>query len=155
MPIEILCETEEFKRLTNRQQRFIREYIVTKYDPIASVRAAYRCKSDEVARVMSYPLLTNIKIISVLNRHFATDPINDFLVTLQRAIHNKHLTIAQIAALRLYSDVKGWGTALPTRSGIAEPAEPADSETPNVKKPKKKQPPRAKEADFDLSDFKS
>lgn len=149
MPIQILCETAEFKRLTKKQQAFIRAY-VTNYDPIVSVRAAYNCKSDEVARIMSYPLLMNINIISVLNRHFGTDPINDFLVTLDRAIHNKHLTIAQMQALKLYSDVKGWGSALPTRSsGEPEP------QMPDVKKPKKKQPPQLKEAEFDLSDFKS
>jgi len=148
MPFEELSKTEEFERLTKKQQAFVKAYCV-KYNVIEAMRAAYNCKSDEVARIMSYPLMRNINIISVLNRHFGTDPINDFLLTLDRAIHNKHLTIAQISALKLYSEVKGWGTALPSKSGSAEPEVPE----PEAKKPKRK--PRAKESDFDLSDFKT
>lgn len=148
MPFVELYKTEEFQRLTKKQQAFIKAYCVD-YDAVRAVRAAYACKSDEVARIMSYPLLMNINIISVLNRHFGTDPIEDFLKTLDRAIRNKHLTIAQIAALKLYSDVKGWGSALPTRSGESE----REEIIPVVKKPKRL--PRMKEADFDLSDFKS
>ena len=83
------------------------------YDAVSATNAAYQCKSDEVARVMSYSLLANINIVAVLNRHFGTEPIDAFLESLDRAVRNKKLTLAQLGALQLQCEVMGFGTTIP------------------------------------------
>ena len=108
----------EFQRLTQKQRLWVLTYcggglLDGVYDPIAATRTAYAAKSEEVARVMSYPIMQNIRIIAVLNRHFNAEPLEDFLVQVDRAIINKKLTIAQLQALKLKGDVLGYTTRLP------------------------------------------
>src|ERR1700675_4327097 len=108
----------EYQRLTQKQRLFCSTYVAGglhdgNYDPIAATHTAYQCKSTEVARVMSYPLMQNIRIIAVLNRHFNAEPIEEFIVQVDRAIQNKHLTVAQLQALKLKGDVLGYTTRLP------------------------------------------
>jgi hypothetical protein len=111
-------DTQEYSVLTGKQQLFIETYIQTgidtgKYEPIDATVTAYKCKSRENARVMSYALMANIKIIAVLNRHFNREPIEEFLTQIDRAIQNKKLTVAQMAALKLKGDILGYTTRLP------------------------------------------
>src|ERR1700676_2408513 len=118
MSVDELRMTPEFQRLTQKQQLFVATYcgaglLDGTYDPIAATRTAYQCKSAEVARVMSYPLMQNIRIIAVLNRNFNAEPIEDFLVQVDRAIQNKKLTVAQLQALKLKGDILGFTTRLP------------------------------------------
>jgi hypothetical protein len=121
MPLEELKQTPEYRRLTGKQQMFIETYVAGglltgHYDPIEAVLTAYVCKSRETARTMSYAVTQNIRVIAVLNRHFNTAPVEDFLVLLDRAINNKHLSIAQLQALRLKCDILGFANRLPTEN---------------------------------------
>jgi len=118
MPLDELEKTHEFQRLTPKQKMFVQTYvgggsIDGNYDAVAAINTAYTCKSNEVARIMSYSLLANINVVAVLNRHFGNEPIDSFLATLDRAVRNKHLTIAQLGALRLQCEVMGFSTKLP------------------------------------------
>ena len=118
MPLEELEKTWEFQRLTSKQRLFVQTYCAAgmvdgKYDAVAAIQTAYPCKSIEVARVMSYSLMGNIKIVAVLNRHFGSDPVDSFLASLDRAVRNKDLTLAQLGALRLQCEVLGYKTKIP------------------------------------------
>src|ERR1035437_7609524 len=97
MSLAELRETSEFQVLTQKQQLFVATYCdfglsTGRYDAVEATRVAYVCRSAEVARVMSYSLMQNIRIVAVLNRHFQMEPIEEFMVQLNRAINNKKLT---------------------------------------------------------------
>jgi hypothetical protein len=77
------------------------------------VLASYACKEWETARRMSYGLLKNLKIVAVLNLHFLPEPLERFIVVLNRAIRNKKLTNAQFRALQLKAEVLGFLTTSP------------------------------------------
>lgn len=118
MPVEELRKTPEFLRLTQKQQLFVATYCAGgmldgHYDEVQSCRTAYVCKNNETARVMSYALMSNIRIIEALNRHFQTEPIEDLLVALDRAIRSRKTTVAQVNALKLKCDLLGLGNRLP------------------------------------------
>lgn len=118
IPFAEIRETAEFQRLTPKQQLFIEHYIEGgmfdgHYDVVAATRTAYECKKPETARIMSYAMLANIRIIAVLNMHFNAEPVEEFLRLLDRAICNKKLSIAQMEALRLKSDILGLVSHVP------------------------------------------
>jgi hypothetical protein len=118
LSLEELQTTLEYQKLTQKQQLFVATYCAGglldgNYDHVAATRTAYECKSLEVARIMSYALMANIRIVAVLNRHFNATPIEEFIVMLDRAIRNRKLTTAQLLALKLKGDVMGFTSRLP------------------------------------------
>jgi hypothetical protein len=118
LPLEEIKNLQEYAVLTGKQQLFIETYCqggidTGIYDPIVATLTAYKCKSKENARVMSYSLMANIRIVAVLNRHFNREPIEEFLIQVDRAIQNKKLSVAQLNALKLKGDVLGYTTRLP------------------------------------------
>lgn len=148
LPLSELEKLPEYQRLTPKQRLFVATYCEGgladgNYDAVTATRVAYNCKSIETARVMSYSMLTNVRIIAVLNRHFGLEPIEEFLVSLDRAINNKKLTQAQLGALKLKSDILGLAnrlpylhegaTQLPVKAAKAAKAE----KTQKIKKPAK------------------
>ena len=138
MPLAELETIQEYQRLTPKQRLFVATYCeggltTGTYDPIAATRTAYECKSVEVARIMSYSLMQNIRIVAVLNRHFGTDPIESFVVMIDRAINNKKLTVAQVQALRLKADVMGYRTSLPGQAPMSAALREAKEETKEAK----------------------
>ena len=119
IPITELQNTQEYQRLTPKQRMFVASYCqmgldTGTYDPVAATQMAYKCRNYETARVMSYDLLSNIRVIAVLNLHFNRQPIEEFLLTLDRAIGSRKVTAAQIQALRLKAYLMGFMTRLPT-----------------------------------------
>jgi hypothetical protein len=119
MSVDELRETPEFQRLTQKQRLFVATYcggglLDGNYDSVLAAHTAYACKSAEVARIMSYSLMQNIRIVAALNRHFGTTPTEEFLVQLDRAIRNKHLSIANLQALRMKCEILGLANRLPT-----------------------------------------
>lgn len=129
MTVEELVETHEYQRLTQKQRLFVATYCAGglldgNYDPVAATRTAYQCKSVEVARIMSYSILANIRIVAVLNRHFNRTPTEEFMIMLDRAVNNKKLTMAQLEALRLKCSIMGIGCRIPNKQSIG--AVPAD-----------------------------
>lgn len=111
MPLEELRETVEYRRLTEKQQRFVDHYISAGYNVVEAVLVAYQCRNTkrstarEIARVMSYPLMQSRRILLVLNMHFGKDPIERFLDQLDRAIDKKKLSVTHIKALALKAKV--------------------------------------------------
>jgi hypothetical protein len=140
--LEELRTTPEYIRLTPKMKMFVDSYcgagaIDGNYDAVAAVNQAYKCKSYEVARIMSYSILANIKIVAVLNRYFGTDPADSFLENLDRAVRNKKLTLAQLGALRLQCEVLGIGTKIPANFGGGSTKPDAPAKDKRSKKPKK------------------
>ncbi len=128
LPLAELEQTREYQRLTQKQKLFVATYCTGgldtgTYDAIAATQTAYVCKNADVARIMSYALMENIRIIAALNRHFAAEPIEEFLQLVDRAIHNKNVTQAQVWALKLKCDILGLANKLPTRMMTPEIAE--------------------------------
>jgi hypothetical protein len=119
MELDELRLTPEFLKLTEKQRLFVETYCAPtesgerNYDAVQATRTAYKCKTPEIARILSYALLQNIRIVTVLNRHFNRTPTEEFLINLDRAIHNKHLTIAQVQALKMQCDFLGQENRLP------------------------------------------
>ena len=131
LTLEQIKTTQEYAVLTGKQQLFVETYCASGlntgiYDPIFSTMQAYKCKSRENARVMSYSLMANIRIVAVLNRHFNREPIEEFLIQIDRAIRNKKLTIAQLSALKLKGDILGYPSRLPGTSGLPTGVIPPD-----------------------------
>lgn len=129
LTLDELKETQEYQCLTQKQRLFVATYcegglLDGNYDPVAATRTAYQCKSLEVARIMSYSILANIRIVAVLNRHFNRTPTEEFMIMLDRAVNNKKLTMAQLEALRLKCSIMGIGCRIPNKQSIG--AVPAD-----------------------------
>ena len=162
LSLEQLKETPEYKRLTPKQQLFVATYVAGglsdgNYDAVLATRTAYPCRSEEVARIMSYAIMANIRIIAVLNRHFGAEPIEEFLALLDRAINNKRITIAQVNALKLKCDILGLANRLPGFKSpigvIPEDVLEASRKERKTKKDAQKdaRPPKAPKADSDYN----
>ena len=148
LTMEQVKETQEYSILTGKQQLFVETYINSgvetgTYDPIAATLMAYVCKSRENARVMSYSLMQNIRIIAVLNRHFNKEPLEAFLDQINAAIRNKKLSVAQMQALKLKGDVLGYTTRLPGTNNIPLDTIPADVAAATKKARKSQRKPYA------------
>ena len=153
LTLEQIKGTQEYSILTGKQQMFAETYIKSgidtgTYDPIFATMQAYKCKSRENARVMSYSLMANIRIVAVLNRHFNREPIEAFLIQIDHAIRNKKLTIAQLSALKLKGDILGYTSRLPGTSGLPTGVIPPDviEADKAARKAKRKKPEKAERA---------
>ncbi len=147
--------THEFQILTPKQKMFVATYVQTgidtgKYDAVAAVNSAYKCKTEESARIMGYALLSNINIIRVLDRHFGKEPVDSFTDMLERALRNGTITVAQVQAAKMICELKGYATSLNKAPEVPEPPE-------HAKKPRKAKPKPAVVDDgsdvYDLKDF--
>lgn len=141
MPLSELEKTEEYQRLTPKQRLFVSTYVNSGlltgiYDAVEATRTAYKCKNLEVARIMHYALMSNIRIVEVLNRHFQTAPVEQYLRLLDQAIRNKRLTPSQLEAIRLKGTIMGFVTRAPGAHGKASGA--IASFLPKESKPKRK-----------------
>ena len=56
-----VAASERYRALTDRQKTFVTEYLASG-DAVKSVREAYRCKSVQTARVMTYQLLQHPRV---------------------------------------------------------------------------------------------
>ena len=147
LTLDELRETMEFKRLTQKQQLFVAAYcdgglLDGNYDPVAATRIAYLCKSPKIANVLSYQLLSNIKIIAAINRHLNLEPLEDLIAQIDRAVMNGKITHAQVEALRLKSAILGFvgrSSATQTSALGITPKGTANS-IPNVETKKRGRP---------------
>ena len=110
LPLSEIQKTQEFQRATKKQQLFLAIYIAGgvdtgNYDAVEATFVAYKVKDRATAHRMSYAILSSIQILDVLYRHFGAEPPEAFRVMLRRAIRNKHLTPAQVKALRLKAEI--------------------------------------------------
>lgn len=131
LTLDELMETAEYQELTPKQQLFVATYVAGgiatgKYDRLDATQKAYVCKSIESARVMSYTMMGNIRVIAAINRHFNAEPIEEFLKEVNRAIRNRKLSIAQLQALKLKADLLGFSARLPGTNNVAHDKIPAD-----------------------------
>lgn len=154
LTLEQIKDTQEYSILTGKQQLFVETYIrggidTGTYDPKSAAMIAYSCKSLEVARIMSYALMSNIRIVAALNRHFNREPLEAFLIQVDRAIINKKLTVAQFNALKLKGDILGYTTRLPGTNNMPSGLLPADvvEATAEARKAKRKKPVRAEKVE--------
>jgi hypothetical protein len=113
-----VAQTSEYQQLTNKQKLFVMTYIVGgidtgEYDAVGACQTAYKCKSREIARIMSYSLMRNISIVSVVNLHFNATPTEAFMKEIDRAIRNKNISSAQVALIKMKCDLLGIKTMLP------------------------------------------
>ena len=149
LTLEQIKETQEYSILTGKQQLYVESYIqggidTGTYDSVSAALASYNCRSREVARIMSYALMANIRIVAVLNRHFNREPLEEFLIQLDRAILNKKLTVAQFNALKLKGDILGYTTRLPGTATMPAGVLPPDvvEATKVARNEKRKKPER-------------
>ena len=84
MPVSEIEKIPEYQRLTRKQKLFVSTYIQGG-DAVAATLAAYQCADWSTARRMAYTLLKNVKIAEVLNLHFCPEPLEKFIVVLNRA----------------------------------------------------------------------
>lgn len=141
LTLDEVMETPEYRALTPKQQLFVATYVegglaTGTYDRLDATRKAYVCKDEESVRVMSYAMMGNIRVIEALNRHFNTEPIEEFLQEVSRAIHNRRLSTAQVQALKIKADLLGYAARLPGASGNF-PIDPTPANQKPVRKPRK------------------
>jgi hypothetical protein len=141
-----LAQTPEYQKLTAKQKLFVLTYVAGgidcgEYDEVNATWTAYKCKTQENARIMSYAMMQNIRIVAAINRHFNASPTEEFMENLDRAIRNKNLTMAQLGALKLKCDLLGIKTKLPTEHATLTPQIEAVAEDEKVEKKKKKEKP--------------
>jgi hypothetical protein len=134
MSLAELSQTVEFGHLSPKMAVWVRTYVQSfldtgTFDPLVATQAAYECTTEASARTFGYQLLAHPKIILVLNRFFGTSQERASIRQVERAISNRRLSVAQIQALRLYSDLQGWSSGIKC-SGPSKPK--AESGEPHV-----------------------
>lgn len=149
LSLEALQKTPEYLRLTPKQRLFVATYCEgglqhERYDAVNAAMTAYKCKSLETARVLSYALRANIHIVAVLALHFNRTPTEEFLITLDRAIANKNISRAQVELLKLKFAALGIENRLPTRERELEVAV-KDAKVEEKRRRKAGRPPKDKE----------
>jgi hypothetical protein len=100
-----------FVVLTEQQRAFVLKYLASgiatgNYDATAAAKAAYHCKSDNVARVLGWENLGRRRIRAVIDAYFKVSPIRAILRDLQKAIHKSLRrgvpSIATVRAIDFY-----------------------------------------------------
>ena len=144
MSLYDLTQTAEFGHLSPKMAVWIMNYVqhfidTGTFDPLAATMAAYSVKNEENGRILGYQLLGNLKIITVLNRFFGRTPEQSFLKQVERAIHKRKLTVAQVTALRFYAELNGWSSGInwpdSSKTKIADAlggSEPSTDSQPNA-----------------------
>jgi hypothetical protein len=108
LTVEQLKQQRCFRILTPKQQMMVLTFIGSDGDRVLAVLSAYQVKSPEVARVLAYEFFENPKVIACLAAYFQDDPLEMFKEDVRRAMHNRRLTVAQVAAMRLYCEMNSW-----------------------------------------------
>lgn len=146
LSIEELQLLPEYQVLTPKQQLFCATYCqggldTGAYDHVNAVQTAYGCASRDIARVMSYAMMSNIRIIAVLNRHFQKTPTEEFVMLLDRAINNKKVSTAQVQALRMKCDLLKQDHSLPPIGDHGKDSV-IERSVQKIRKPKAVKPPK-------------
>jgi len=133
LTLDELSETVEFRQLTAKQSLFVATYVKNfldhgVLDASFAAKTAYDTGSDEVTRITGYKTLANPKIILALNRFWGDSPEEAFLKLVEKALYSRKITPSRIAALKLYSDLKGW-----TAGALAGPVQAVETpESPAI-----------------------
>ncbi len=136
LPLEQLAQERCYLDLTPKQQKLVKTFIESNGNRILAVTTAYDVKNAEVARVLSYEVFANPKIIACLAIYFQDDPLDVFKREVERAWRNRRLSVAQVQAMKIYCDLNGWGSgSLPNLHG-REPAKPVSPAKSRAKSPK-------------------
>jgi hypothetical protein len=108
-----LSRTSAFHRLSPKQAVWVLTYVqgyldTGIFDPLAATKASYDCANEESARTFGYQLISHPKILIAMNRFFGDSPEQSFLNQVEQACFNKKLSVAQVDALKLYGELRGW-----------------------------------------------
>jgi len=125
-----LSQTVEFGHLSPKMATWVLTYVQNyldtgTFDPLAATRASYECATEESARTFGYQLMANPKVLITLNRFFGNSPEQSFLEQVEKAIYSRKLSVAQVDALKLYSNLQGWSSGIKW-SGLSKPKDAAE-----------------------------
>ena len=132
LSITELTQQPAYLALTAQQRVLVEKFLETA-DKVQAVQAAYNCKSKESARVMSYSVFSNLRVVAALAAANGGCDLESFKQEVMCAARNKKLSIAQLGALKLYAQLSGFvaGSSLSAEIDSGEIAEqPAPSESP-------------------------
>jgi hypothetical protein len=114
LSIEQLRETAAFKKLRQRQQALVENYLSNGGDEVSAITAVYKC-SQTSARTERYVMFQNPKILEVLALAAGAESpaLARFTAELERAMRSKHTTPQNIKALQLFARVHGLAVSVP------------------------------------------
>jgi hypothetical protein len=131
LTLEQLHEQTCYRELPPKQKKAVDVFIQNGGNKTEAVLAAYKVKSKENARVLSYAVFGSPTVIACLAAYFQDDPLASFTRACYAAYRRKKLTGAQVQALALIAKINGWGSAaLPTEMLHGRDAEPEESQAP-------------------------
>jgi hypothetical protein len=110
MGLDKLKEQREYKDLTPKQQVFVDNYVTNGCDKFKAARAAYTCKADKNADILSYRVLAHPGVTFVIGLYFGNDPAQMFTDYLWHMICKRRITRDQLTAYMLYADIRGLRT---------------------------------------------
>lgn len=97
-----------FLALTDKQKLCVEVYLECG-DKLKAVQASYACRSKQSAKVLTYSVFQNPRVVSALAVANGEDAgLVAFKANLERAVLNPKLTIAQAQALKLYAQLHGY-----------------------------------------------
>jgi hypothetical protein len=121
LSIEQLRKEQAYLNLTDPQRRLVEVFLQTG-NKLNAVQAAYKCKSEQTARVMVYSYFANPRIIVALAVANGGDPEREkFNAELERAIRNPKTTRNQVSALRMKAQLNGYLGTVPEPLNENEP----------------------------------
>jgi len=121
---------QEYLTLTTRQRKLVEVFVATG-DRLTATREAYTGRTDEIIRVRAYQVFSNNAVIACLAVANGEDPDRAvFLEKVERATRSKKTTVAEIQALRLLGQARGYIGSKPQQPE-------AQSETEVESKPKR------------------
>jgi len=101
----------EWGQLSERQQKFLTEYIGNGYDQTKATLAAYNCTNDTSARVLSYKVLYSVPVAMLVAIHFGDEPQEAFCKVLYRRLCRGRISPAEADMFKLYAEVRGYRRA--------------------------------------------
>ncbi|SRR5258708_5793672 len=113
LTIEQLKETTEYRDLTDKQKKFVEEYVSNGGNKLKATLAAYNCKSERIAQIFSHTVMGMRGVIFALGAYYNEDEEGKFANLLQSAILKGNLSDADVRAWTLLADVKGFSRRNP------------------------------------------
>jgi hypothetical protein len=120
MGIDKLRQQFEYKQLTEKQQKFVDNYVSNGCNAEAACAAAYEVTTN--AKRLSYQILDHPAVMFCVSLYFGNSPADAFCNLLWKMIVRRKINRMNLNALLLYADVRQLRTRQPNASTVFDQA---------------------------------
>jgi len=101
-------DTLAYAQLTKKQRAWVDDFILNGNDKMRATLAAYNCKDERSAQVLTRNIIASRRILACLSIYYNEDPEGEFSNLILSAIRRGNLSQAEVSAFRLAAHIKGF-----------------------------------------------